>query len=170
MLPKKNPKPSSSKTNLTPSYEFIFHLVKSQKYYYNQLRTPLSNKTKSSHPPRHRNLIKDNINKYSPYIPNPEGKNIEDYIDGDVIHTAVSNQSILRNYGIEHPAPFPNEIVILPILQTTRENDIVLDVFSGTGVVGDECFKMNRIYYGIDINNHFINLQKKKFDSVDTSF
>ena len=26
---KTNPKPSSSKTNLTPSYEFIFHLIKS---------------------------------------------------------------------------------------------------------------------------------------------
>ena len=31
---KTNPKPSSSKSNLCPTYEFIFHLVKSKDYFY----------------------------------------------------------------------------------------------------------------------------------------
>ena len=32
---KSNPKPSSSKNNLTPSYEYIFHLIKNKNYFYN---------------------------------------------------------------------------------------------------------------------------------------
>jgi len=163
---KTNPKPSSSKTNLTPSYEFIFHLVKSKDYLYNQLKIPLSSKTKPSHPPRHRNLKNNSINKYSPYIPNELGKNLEDYLDGDIIKTAVANQSILKKYGIdvEHPAPFPNSggLILLPILQTSNENSKILDIFSGTGVVGEFCIKTNRIYYGIDTNKNFLEIQKKR--------
>ena len=45
---KTNPKPSSSKSNLTPSYEFIFHLVKTMEYDYYPTLTKLSDKTKPS--------------------------------------------------------------------------------------------------------------------------
>ena len=45
---KTNPKPSSSKSNLTPSYEFIFHLVKSLEYDYFPTRTSLSKNTKNN--------------------------------------------------------------------------------------------------------------------------
>ena len=42
------PKPSSSKSKLTPSYEFIFHLVKSMEYDYYPTPNKLSHKTKPS--------------------------------------------------------------------------------------------------------------------------
>lgn len=168
---KSNPKPSSSKTNLTSSYEFIFHLVKSKDYLYNQLKIPLSSKTKPSHPPRHRNLKNNSINKYSPYIPSSLGKNIEDYIDGDVIKTAVANQSILKKYGIdiEHPAPFNSDIVILPILQTSNEGDIVLDPFSGIGSVCDviQNLKLGRKYVGYEINENFVEVQLNRFENIN---
>ena len=48
---KTNPKPSSSKSNLCPSYEFIFHLVKSNDYKYDPTLTPLKHTTKPSHSP-----------------------------------------------------------------------------------------------------------------------
>ena len=128
----------------------------------------MSSKTKPSHPPRYRNLKNNSINKYFPYLPNEFGKNLEDYLDGDVIKTAVANQSILKKYGVnlEHPIPFPMDIVILPILQTTNENDIVLDIFSGTGSVGEISIKINRIYYGIDLNRNYIDIQRKRLYSL----
>ena len=115
---KTNPKPSSSKTNLTPSYEFIFHLVKSGEYDYYPTLTPLKDSTKPSHPPRHRNLNGTN-QSVSPYIPNRKGKNRGDYWSEDIVRTAVANQT--RSDGLEHPAPFPKEIVLLPILQSSKE-------------------------------------------------
>lgn len=45
-----------AKTNLTLSYEFIFHLVKTKDYFYNPTLTELSSKSKPSLPPRHRNI------------------------------------------------------------------------------------------------------------------
>lgn len=73
---KTNPKPSSSKSNLTPSYEFIFHLVKSMDYDYYPTLTKLSEKTKPSLPPRHRNVNGDYPKSVSPYLPNVNGKNV----------------------------------------------------------------------------------------------
>ena len=127
-------KPSSSKSNLTPSYEFIFHLVKSKDYLYNQTLTELSNKAKISLPPRHRKAGKITSKSVSPYFPNTKGKNMGDYWNEEIVRTAVANQK-LEIHG-EHPGPFPKEIVILPILQTSNEGDLVLDPFMGSGTVG----------------------------------
>ena len=43
---KTNPKPSSSKSNLNPTYEFIFHLVKNADYKYYPTLSPLKDSTK----------------------------------------------------------------------------------------------------------------------------
>jgi DNA modification methylase len=92
------------------------------------------------------------------------------FLDGDVIKTAVSIQSILRKYGIdtEHPAPFPTDIVILPILQTSNEGDdnIVLDPFLGTGSVGEVALKLNRKYVGYELNENFVEVQLKRFENL----
>lgn len=138
---KTNPKPSSVKNRPTSSYEFIFHLVKHLEYNYERVLIPLSEKTKPSHPPRHRS--KKNQNQFivgTPYIPSEQGKNIPDYWDDDLIVTSIANQSL--NYGTEHPAMYHPSLVTIPVLQTcvlpwikyeTRDNitNIILDPFCG---------------------------------------
>ena len=41
-----------------------------------------------------------------------------DYWSEDIVRTSVANQKL--NIQGEHPAPFPNEIITLPILQTSE--------------------------------------------------
>jgi DNA modification methylase len=146
---KTNPKPSSSKSNLTPSYEFIFHLVKTMEYDYYPTLTKLSDKTKPSLPPRHRSLNGDYSKSVTPYLPNIKGKNMGDYWSEDIVRTSVSNQKL--NIQGEHPAPFPNEIITLPILQTSKEFELVLDPFMGSGTTGRVCDKLERNFVGYDL-------------------
>ena len=146
---KTNPKPSSSKSNLTPSYEFIFHLTKSMEYDYYPTLTKLSDKTKPSLPPRHRSVNGDYSESITPYIPNLKGKNMGDYWNEDIVRTSVANQKL--NIGGEHPAPFPNEIITLPILQTSKEGELILDLFMGSGTVGRVCDVLNRCFVGYDL-------------------
>lgn len=114
---KTNPKPSSIKNRPTNSFEYIFHLVKSMDYDYERMTLPLSDKTKSSHPPRHRSKKgNDEIIIGTPYIPSSTGKNLPDYWDDQLIVTSVANQSL--NYGTEHPAMYHPSLVTIPILQT----------------------------------------------------
>jgi ParB/RepB/Spo0J family partition protein len=151
---KTNPKPSSSKSNLTPSYEFIFHLVKSMEYDYYPTPNKLSEKTKPSLPPRHRSVNGDYSKSVSPYLPNIKGKNMGDYWDEDIVRTSVANQ----NLGIngEHLAPFPKQIITLPLLQSSKIGDLVLDPFCGSCNVGRVCDVLERNFVGYDINNYLV--------------
>ena len=143
---KTNPKPSSSKSNLCPTYEFIFHLVKSKDYVYFQTLTPMKDSTKPSHSPRHRKL-NSHDSKINPYIPR-EGKNMGDWWSEEIVQSAVVNQSF--DSDIEHPAPIPEKIVILPVLQTTNEGDLVLDPFCGSMTTGKVSNRFNRDFVGYD--------------------
>ena len=147
---KTNPKPSSSKSNLTPSYEYIFHLVKSNQYKYHQILTKLKDSTKPSHSPRHRNL--NGHTRVNPYIPR-EGKNIGDYWNEDIVRTAVMN-NVFYDTTKEHPAPFPENIITIPILQTTDVNDLVVDPFMGTGTTGKVANSFDRKFIGYDIQSY----------------
>ncbi len=163
---KTNPKPSSSKSNLTPSYEFIFHLVKSLNYEYEPTFSPISQLTKPSLPPRHRTDKIVNSKTVSPYFPDVHGKNMGDYWDESVVKSAVANQT--KYNGVEHPAMFPEQIVYLPILQTSVYpflgnggiNSKVIDPFAGSLTVFDVVTKINK-EYGTNLN--FIGYDVKKY-------
>ena len=110
----------------------------------------MSSNTKPSLPPRHRStkVSETTITSISPYIPR-EGKNIGDYFDESIVESAVANQPRLE--GKEHSAPFPSKIVVLPLLQTTNEGDLVLDPFHGSGTTGKVANIYGRRYIGYDL-------------------
>ena len=141
---KNNPKPSSSKTNLTPSYEFIFHLTKSMKYYYEHTLTKLKTENHKYSYIGDRNI--DIRLKTNTFLKR-DGKNMGDFWDDEIVKTSVGNQ----NTNVKHPAMFPDEIVILPILQTTKPNDLVLDTFHGSGTTGRVSNQYGRRYVGYDL-------------------
>ena len=47
-----------------------------------------------------------------------------DYWNEDIVRTSVANQK-LKIEG-EHPAPFPEGIITLPILRTSKEFELIL--------------------------------------------
>ena len=76
-----------------------------------------------------------------------------DYWNEDIVRTSVANQKL--DIEGEHPGPFPKEIVILPILQTSNEGDLVLDPFMGSGTAGRVCDELNRRFVGYDLSKYF---------------
>ncbi len=166
---KTNPLPSSVKDNLSPSYEYIFHLVKSDSYYYNQILVPAKETTKLV------TCINQKGKNGSSTIPSvcinglKSGKNIEDFWTLDIVTTATANQATVRKYGgKDHPAPFPADIVSLPILQTSKPGDVVMDVFSGSGTVGEVALLLGRKYVGYELNPNFNKVQNARLtDAVN---
>ncbi len=67
----------------------------------------------------------------------------------EIVQSAVVNQKLTE--GVEHPAPFPEKIVILPVLQTTNEGDLVLDPFCGSMTTGKVSERFNRQFVGYDV-------------------
>ena len=151
---KTNPKPHSSKTSLTPTYEFIFHLVRSSGYKYSQTLAPSKTDSKFQFP-RHREVDGSVPDQVYPMMPR-DGKNMGDFWDESVVKTAVA-KNIPTPEGVEHPAPFPEQIVTLPVLQTTDRGDLVLDPFMGSGTTGKVANGLGRRFVGYDVTDYLIS-------------
>ena len=151
---KSNRKPTSSKSSLVNTYEYIFHFVKQKDYQYFPTRTDAKGKSKDIRLVHHRET-RDSLSKsFTPVISSSDdGANLTDFWNEDVVETAVARNVVSEN-GQVHPATFPEKIVILPILQTTNEGDLVLDPFSGSHTTGRVANQYGRKYVGYDIHEY----------------
>lgn len=70
-----------------------------------------------------------------------------------------------KKYG-KHPTQKPLALLERIILASTKENDLVLDPFNGSGTTGLACAKLNRKYIGIDINQDYLNLSIKRYSNI----
>ena len=82
-------------------------------------------------------------------------------------HSEVWNLNPDRNNS--HPAPFPEKLVENCLLLTTEENDICLDPFLGSGTSAVVSNKNNRNFIGIEIDENYIEMTKKRLIGYETN-
>lgn len=66
----------------------------------------------------------------------------------------------------KHPTQKPLELIKRIIISSTRENDVVLDPFSGSGTTGIACIILNRKYIGIENDLEYLNLSLSRFNAL----
>jgi len=66
----------------------------------------------------------------------------------------------------EHPATFPIKLPTNCILATTKENDVVLDCFMGSGTTGIACKNLNRNFIGIELDETYFNIAKERIENT----
>jgi DNA modification methylase len=156
---KPNPMPESVKDRCTKSHEYIFLLSKSAKYYYDA----------------------DAIAEPAAY----DGRKDEEYKGGDkdvsiTAHTRRNKDADgnrIRNkrsvwtvntkpYKGAHFATFPPDLIEPCILAGSKEGDIVLDPFNGSGTTGEVSIKHRRNYIGCELNPDYIKLTHKRLAKV----
>ena len=59
--------------------------------------------------------------------------------------------SPLLSIDLEFLAPFTEQIITLPIIQTSKEFELVLDPFMSSGTTGRVCDKFGRGFVGYDL-------------------
>ena len=64
----------------------------------------------------------------------------------------------------KHPTIKPLELVTRHILHTTKENDIVLDCFCGSGTTCVACKNSNRHFVGMEINKEYYQVAIKRIE------
>src|SRR5690606_15241138 len=74
----------------------------------------------------------------------------------------------------EHPTQKPEGLIERMVLASTREGDLVVDPFSGSGTTLRVCQQLNRNCIGIELNSEYVEMTKKRlaspfngFDSID---
>ncbi len=157
---KPNPMPESVTDRCTKSHEYIFLLSKSSQYYFDSkaIRQPykegtvggsqiggkkgnseLGMKTKLQKTPQGFFELRDGANLKSVWkIP-------------------------VKPFKGAHFATFPEKIPELCIKAGSKEGDIILDPFFGSGTTGWVAQRMNRKWLGIELNSDYIKIAEERF-------
>jgi len=77
---------------------------------------------------------------------------------GDRTKTSIWNFKRDSTIQYKHPTQKPVELVKEAILNSSKEKDIVFDPFSGSGSSLIACEKLNRIFYGIELDEKFVDV------------
>lgn len=142
---------------LQKTYEFIFHLTKQTDIQSNSLRQASSNLQKTGKSLQIASAIPrrndGGVNRPFTSISSINDKTLQDFWDSQVIQSSGGHH---RNRdadlsGLDHPAPFPEKMVTLPILHSTNEGDLVLDPFAGTCTTGEVANSLGRRFVGYDL-------------------
>lgn len=74
------------------------------------------------------------------------------------------NQKDKKLYG--HPTIKPLDIVKNFIVNSSNENDIVLDPFMGSGTTGVACKQLNRNFIGIELEEKYFRIAEDRINGV----
>lgn len=155
-----NSSPAQPKTNYKPTYEPIFMFVKGEhpKYFNDKFETrttimPWSKKRLENYFGKIGNIWDDIPYVYGGSIKHPE---------------AVYKPGTTEK---EHPAQHPIKLVTRSIGFVTKEGDVVLDCFMGSGTTAVACKQLNRKYIGFEISEKYCEIANKRLSQGNlTSF
>ena len=165
---KENAMPEACKDRPTRSYEHIFLLSKSPRYYYDydSLAEPMKEVSKKRYVrgrSKENKYLNENsgakiqkINEargYGQY----KGDNIPQFRNKRDIWT-INTTSFRGN----HYAAFPPKLAEICMIAGCPKDGIILDPFIGSGTVGFVALMQDRNYIGIELNEEYVNLARKR--------
>ncbi len=164
---KPNPMPESVTDRPTKSHEYMFLLSKSKSYYYDgdsiaEISEWADRDKRADGNGKHESNGKCRTGEYA--------------IDG-VSYGKIKNGRFMRNkrtvwtiptqaYNGAHFATFPSALVEPCIKAGSKEDDIILDPFTGSGTTGEVAIRYARRFIGIELNPEYIELARKRIEAV----
>lgn len=154
---KPNAMPSSVKDRPTTEHEYIFLFSKTTNYYYNAnaIREPHVTFSEKSKMKGGRNHL-GKRNGTPEMGKNTGNSNLHDGRWDQAFHPKGRNKRTvweipLSKFRDAHFAVYPEKLVETCLLASTKENDFVLDPFTGSGTTGVVAKKNNRKFIGIEL-------------------
>jgi DNA modification methylase len=159
---KPNPMPESVRDRCTKAHEYIFLLSKSERYFFDSdaMKEPSADPEGSA--ARYKSAF--------------GGKKNEELLATDQVHTRPigmrefdgkrNRRSVwtvaTRPYKGAHFATFPTALIEPCILAGSRQGDIVLDPFMGSGTTAQVALQHGRAYLGCELNPDYKTLQDER--------
>jgi DNA modification methylase len=154
---KPNPMPESVTDRCTKSHEYIFLLTKQPRYYYDNEAIKEDSIWASDSRAGAGRL------EYEGKRQGQEGTGQESFV---TITDKRNKRSVwtvnTKPYKEAHFAVYPPELIEPCILSGSKEGDIVLDPFSGSGTTGEVALKHNRNYIGLELNPDYARLSERR--------
>lgn len=178
---KPNVMPEAVKDRCTKSHEYIFLLSKNKKYYFDNEAIKEEACTFENRP---HGIVRNRIYEYDSKLNAMNPKyNMKRDDKRDAIKYSHPQKRLNRKdssyditkrnkrdvwtvntrpYTEAHFAVFPPALIQPCILAGSREGDIILDPFFGSGTVAEVAALFNRNWIGIDVNKEYAPLYKKR--------
>ena len=165
---KTNAMPSSVKDRPTTDHEYIFLFSKTTDYYYDAdaIREPhITFTEKSKMKGGRKHLGKKNGTPEQGK--NAGNSNLHDGRWDQAFHPKGRNKRTvweisLGKFREAHFAVFPEKLVEMCLLASTKEGDFVLDPFTGSGTTGVVAKKNNRNFIGVELVEKYQQMAQKR--------
>lgn len=79
----------------------------------------------------------------------------------------ISSANVDDKKKYHHPTIKPISLIKRLIINSTQENDIVLDCFAGSGTTLKACQELNRQYIGFEVNEKYYKIAKDRLNNID---
>lgn len=159
---KRNGMPEPVTDRFTKKHEYIFFLVKQEKYYFDL--DSIRDKHKA---------VSINRNKYdlSKYNDENASRNRE-FKAGEFLHENGKNPGSVSDFWDittkgstkEHYAAYNDELIKKPILAGCPENGIIYDPFMGTGSTAEAALRANRQFIGSEMSEKYCEIANKRLE------
>lgn len=158
---KPNPMPESVKDRCTKAHEYIFLLSKSDRYFFDSeaMKEPAANAGKRI------SLGAKSMSRGQATGANvaASGNGLAEFYDVPETRNRRSVWAVTtKPYKGAHFATYPPDLIEPCILAGSREGDIVLDPFMGSGTTAAVSIKHGRQYLGCELNPTYGDLQEQR--------
>ena len=154
---KNNPPPVGGHNRYFQNFEYMFVFSKGSPIRKNLITRKRRNKHNDTRVSRVKSFTRDKsgnfVKKYIEFKDQVKKGNVWEYIVG-------GGNSV--EYGIKHPATFPEKLAEDHILSWSNEGDTVLDPMAGSGTTLKMAKKNGRSYIGIEISEEYIDIINKR--------
>lgn len=130
----------------------LFYTMNAKNYYFDceSIRVPYDSAKRIEHASK-KGILKNGKR----WFPNPNGKLCPDVWEfASVRHTnKVAGKVVKQN----HPTPKPREMIERMIKASSKQGDLVLDLFSGTGITSLAARDLGRKFIGCEANREYLD-------------
>lgn len=139
----------------------LFFTMSNSDYTFNadEIRVPYDSKSRMKHAEK-KGILKNGKR----WFPNEKGKLCTDvWEESSYRHKNKKNG---KTQKFIHPTPKPLEIIKRMILASSNENDLILDLFSGSGTTSYISKKYNRNFLGCEVNKEYFKYANERLKSI----
>ena len=164
MWHKKNSYPGKWPNRFRDSWERLLQFNKSKKFnmYQEEVMVPRGDWADS----RLKKLSKTDLQRDNSKVGSGFGKNVSNWIDREMVYPTNVLHMATECNNKNHSAAFPESLPEWFIRLFTKENDIVLDPFVGSGTTVIVANKMKRHSIGIDISPEYIQMINNQIQPI----
>jgi site-specific DNA-methyltransferase (adenine-specific)/site-specific DNA-methyltransferase (cytosine-N4-specific) len=157
---KTNPFPTGSRKRLKDGFERCLHFTKTADYqfYPDSVREKSTSKWAGDNERRK--------NKGAHNTTNGSGMNMSKRITGELVRPSNVITMPASSLNLKHPAVFPIGLPDFFIRLMTKEGDVVVDPFLGSGTTALAAVKLGRQFLGIERNEEYVRLAESRIAAL----